>query len=118
MPDDRQPTPLRRPPAKAAAARHEMPAIDEAGLEAARRADRVIAAARAAGADRWVAYLEPLADRLRDDDPHGLRQAALRARAAYGPKDSVRDGLPSEVTEPFLEAIDRLLKVLNRRDVA
>jgi len=118
MPDERRPTTLRRPPAKSGAARHEVPAIDEAGLEAARRADRVMAAARDAGADRWVAYVAPLADRLRDDDPRDLRQAALRARAAYGPKDSIRDALPAEVTEPFLESLDRLLKALNRRDVA
>jgi hypothetical protein len=95
-----------------------MPAVDEAGLEAGRRADRVIAAARAAGADRWVAYFEPLADRLRDDEPRDLRQAALRARAAYGPKDSIRDVVAPEVSEPLLEAVDRLLKVLNRRDLA
>jgi hypothetical protein len=41
----------------------------------------------------------------------------MRARAAFGPKDSVRDALPEDVTEPFLDAIDRLLKQLNRRDV-
>ena len=39
----------------------------------------------------------------------------MRARAAYGPKDSVRDALPADVTEPFLDAIDRLLKELARR---
>jgi hypothetical protein len=93
-----------------------MPAVDEAALVAARCVDRVIAAARDAGAERWLAYFEPMADRLRDDEPRGLRQVAMRARAAFGPKDSVRDALPSEVTEPFLEAIDRLLKQLNRRD--
>ena len=38
--------------------RHEMPAVDEAGLTAARQVDRVIAAARTLGADRWVAYFE------------------------------------------------------------
>jgi hypothetical protein len=97
--------------------RHEMAAVDEAGLGAARAADRLLSAARAAGATRWVAYFEPLADRLRDDEPRGLRQAALRARAAYGPKDSVRDALDDEVTRPLLDAIDRLLKQLNRRDV-
>jgi hypothetical protein len=97
--------------------RHDMPAVDEAGLAAGRAADKVIAAARDQGSERWVAYLEPLADRLRDDEPRGLRQAALRARAAYGPKDSVRDVLPDDVTMPFLEAIDRLLRQLNRRDV-
>jgi hypothetical protein len=38
----------------------------------------------------------------------------MRARAAYGPKDSVRDALPPDVTEPFLEAIDRLTRAINR----
>ena len=97
-------------------ARHELPAVDEAGLIAGRHADRLVAAAEAAGATRWLRYFEAMPDRLRDDEPRSLRQVALRARAAYGPKDSVRDALSPEVTEPFLESIDRLLKQLNRRD--
>lgn len=97
-------------------ARHELPAVDEAALIAARHADRVVAAAAASSADRWARYFDAMPDRLRDDEPRSLRQVALRARAAYGPKDSVRDALPADVTEPFLEAIDRLLKQLNRRD--
>jgi hypothetical protein len=97
-------------------ARHELPAVDEAGLHAARQADRLLKAAETSGIERWRRYFEAMPDRLRDDEPRGLRQVALRARAAYGPKDSVRDHLPAEVTEPFLEAIDRLLKQLNRRD--
>ncbi len=67
---------------------------------------------------RWTAYLEPIPDHLRDDDIADLRRSALRARSAYGPKDSVRDVVPREVTEPFLDAIDRLLKELARRDLA
>ena len=97
--------------------RHELPAVDEAGLVAARAADRVVAAAIARNATRWVRYFETMPDHLRDDDPRALRQVAMRARAAFGPKDSVRDQLPEDVTEPFLGAIDRLLKQLNRRDV-
>jgi hypothetical protein len=97
-------------------ARHQLPAVDEAGLAAARDADRLLAALRAVGNERWTAYLEAMPDRLRDDEPRGLRQVALRARAAYGPKDSIRDVAPAEVTEPFLDAIDRLLKQLARRD--
>jgi hypothetical protein len=97
-------------------ARHELPAVDEAGLVAGRQADRIVAAAEAAGATRWLRYFEAMPDRLRDDEPRSLRQVALRARAAFGPKDSVRDALPPDVTEPFLESIDRLLKQLNRRD--
>ena len=95
-------------------ARHEHPAIDEAGLVAARHADRLLAAAREIGSDRWVAYLEPLPDRLRDDDPTALRATATRSRAAYGVKDSIRDVLPEALTEPFLDSIDRLIRELNR----
>jgi hypothetical protein len=98
----------------AAPARHERPVIDAAGLEAARHADRLVAAARDLGATRWERYLEPLPDRLRDEEPAALRRTAMRARAAYGVKDSVRDALPAELTEPFLDAIDRLLRELNR----
>jgi hypothetical protein len=98
-------------------ARHERPAIDETALAAARTADRLLDAARASGHARWIAYLEPIPDHLRDDGIADLRKTALRARAAYGPKDSIRDVLPREVTEPFLDAIDRLLKELNRRDL-
>jgi hypothetical protein len=95
-------------------ARHERPAIDEAGLAAARHADRLVAEARARGLTRWVTFFETLPDRLRDEDPHALRSTAMRSRAAYGAKDSVRDALPADLTEPFLESIDRLLRELNR----
>ena len=98
-------------------ARHEHPAIDEAGLIAARHADRLLAATRDLGLTRWVAYLEPLPDRLRDDDPWALRATATRCRAAYGVKDSIRDVLPEELTEPFLDAIDRLNRELNRAEL-
>ena len=98
-------------------ARHERPAIDEAALVAARAADRLLDDARARGATRWVTYLEPLPDHLRDGDLADLRRIALRARAAYGPKDSIRDMLSREVTEPFLDAIDRLLRVIAKREV-
>jgi hypothetical protein len=98
-------------------ARHERPAIDEAALVAARAADRLLDDARARGATRWIAYLEPLPDHLRDGDLADLRRLAMRARAAYGPKDSIRDTLSADVTEPFLIAIDRLLKVLAKHEV-
>ena len=96
------------------AARHERPAIDDAALLAARHADRLLAEARARGLTRWIDYLEPLPDRLRDDEPVALRATATRSRAAYGVKDSIRDVLPPELTEPFLDSIDRLLRQLNR----
>jgi hypothetical protein len=103
--------------ARVGSARHELQAVDEAALVAARHADRLLDAAQAVGAARWAAYLAPLPDRLRDEDLPALRSTALRARAAYGPKDSIRDTLPETLTEPFLGAIDRLLKVLAREAV-
>jgi hypothetical protein len=108
MTEARSERPTRRP------ARHDLPAIDEAGLVAARHADRLLAAAREIGSVRWTAYFEPLPDRLRDDEAAALRATATRCRAAYGVKDSIRDVLPAELTEPFLESIDRLVRELNR----
>jgi len=94
--------------------RHELPEVDAAALEAARAGDVLVAAAREMGNERWLRYLEPLPGRLRDDALPDLRGAARLARAAYGPKDSVRDALPWELTEAFLDRIDRLLKAINR----
>lgn len=94
--------------------RHELPEIDATALEAASAGDAMVAAARAVGSERWLRYLEPLPGRLRDDPLPDLRSAARRGRAAYGPKDSVRDELPPEVTERFLDGLDRLIRAINR----
>lgn len=102
------------PPRPTPLARHDAPAVDAAALAAARWADRLLEAARVARRERWVLFLAELPDRLRDDPLPTLRGTALRARAAYGPTDSIRDGLPPELTEPFREAIDALLRALNR----
>jgi hypothetical protein len=96
--------------------RHELPDVDAAALDAARAADALVAAARDLGNERWLRYLAPLPDRLRDDALPDLRSAARLARAAYGPKDSIRDSLPWELTEAFLERIDRLIRAINRWD--
>ncbi len=96
--------------------RHQLPDIDAAALEAARAADRVLAAAVAMESERWTRYFEKIPGRLRDDPVPDLRAATRLARAAYGPKDSIRDTLPQEVTEPFLDRLDRLIRVINRWD--
>lgn len=98
-------------------ARHERPDIDEAALVAARAADRALAGAVERHAGRWATYLDPLPDRLRDGDLRELRPTAMRVRAAFGPKDSIRDALPPDLTEPLLDAVDRLLKALARREL-
>jgi hypothetical protein len=95
-------------------ARHERPAIDEAALVAARAADRLLAEARERGLVRWAEFFGATPELLRDSALRDLRGVAMRARSAYGPKDSVRDALPAELTEPLLTALDRLLKALAR----
>ena len=81
---------------------------------AARHADRLLAAARDLGSARWTAFFEPMPERLRDEEPTALRATAIRCRAAYGVKDSVRDVLPESLTEPFLDALDRLIREIDR----
>ena len=97
-----------------APARHETPEIDAAALEAARAADGLLAAAVAVGSQRWIRYLAPMPDRFRDDPIPSLRATARAGRSAFGPKDSIRDVLPESATEPFLDAVDRLLKLIAR----
>ena len=97
-------------------ARHEVPAIDELAFAAARAGDVVLAAAEDRGSARWSRELGRIPDALRDGDLADVRRAVVRARAAYGPKDSVRDALPADATEPFLKAIDRLIRELARYD--
>jgi hypothetical protein len=98
--------------------RHELPEIDEAALVAARCADRLLAAARELGSARWEAFLAPLPERLRDAPPSELRAVARRGRAAFGAKDSIADVLPWEDAIAFRDALDRLAKLLARREAA
>ncbi len=95
-------------------ARHELPRIDELALIAARAGDRLVASAEERGAARWREELGAIPDVLRDGDLRDVRRVAVRARSAYGPKDSIRDALPPDVTEPFLAAIDRLIREIHR----
>jgi hypothetical protein len=95
-------------------ARHERPVIDEAALTAARSAERLLDAARARGLTRWEEFLAQVPGLLRDVAIADLRRVAMRARAAYGPKDSIREMFPADLTEPFLNDLDRLLKALAR----
>ncbi len=104
-------------------ARHEIPLIDERALAAARAGDRLLAVAAervaasdpaARGAARWARELGGVPDVLRDGELRDVRRAAVRSRSAYGPKDSIRDALPPDVTEPFVAEIDLLLREIAR----
>jgi hypothetical protein len=95
-------------------ARHELPDIDEAALRAARTADKLLDAARERGSQRWADFLAPVPEQLRDASVPQLPRIIQRARAAYGHKDSIREVLPEELTEPFLDQLDRLRKAVAR----
>lgn len=105
-------------PRDAGPARHERPAIDEAALAAARDAEKLLAEASERGAGRWAAFLADIPDRLRDVAVADLRAVAMRARSAYGPKDSIREALPAELTEPLLADLDRLLRALAKDELS
>ena len=98
--------------------RHEVPAVDEAALAAARDVEVLLAAARDVGAGRWEAYLAPLPDLLRDAPPADLRAVARRVRAAFGPKDSIVDALPWAACLALRDHIDVLQRVLVRTEAA
>jgi hypothetical protein len=112
-------------------ARHELPDLDACAMKAAALVDRLVAEANriadegaaprtgrdataAAAAERWAGYFQHIPDQLRDEPVSRLRLVARRARAAYGPKDSIRDLFAPEFTEPLLDAIDRLVKAISR----
>ncbi len=95
-------------------ARHELPAIDEAALTAARSADKLLECATERGSQRWADFLALVPDQLRDAGIGELWVVTQRARAAYGHKDSIRESLPGDLTEPFLAQIDLLRKALVR----
>jgi hypothetical protein len=99
-------------------ARHERPEIDHLALAAARTAERLLEVARARDLTRWREFLSPLPDLLRDAGLAELRRTARRARAAYGPKDSIREALPIQATEDLLDDLDRLLAALAREEAA
>lgn len=99
-----------------APSRHELPAIDEAALHAARLADPVLAYCRARGEARWERVLAPIPDALRDGTLPDVRTAARAARATFGTKDSLADVAPAELWVPFRDALDDLIRRLARLD--
>ena len=55
-------------------------------------------------------------DVLRDGDLTDVRRAAVRARSGLRSEGLDPRRLPPEATEPFLEAIDRLIREIARYD--
>jgi hypothetical protein len=96
--------------------RHELPAIDDAALRAARLADPVLAYCRERGLERWERVLGPIPDALRDGALPDVRAAARTARSTFGTKDSLADAVPSDLWIPLRDAVDDLIRRLARLD--
>ena len=99
-----------RPPA-----RHELPRIDEAALEAARLADRLLDAARGRGDRALGGVPRPVAGTAaRRGTGRAAQRRRCAARAAFGRVTRSGTRFADDLTLPFLAALDRLLKVLAR----
>jgi hypothetical protein len=95
--------------------RWQDPGLDEAALEVARRVRGALAALGGLGQERWVGYLEPLLPAFEDGDQADLLAACRRARAAFGPRDSLSEAWPSDDAALLRDSIDRLQRLLDRR---
>ena len=96
--------------------RHADPALDQAGLRAAILLERILdgltderARARFLPYRVWTAQ-------LRDAQGGALRKGATAVRAALGPGDGLSDAASVEAVEELREALDEILRILNRRD--
>ncbi len=96
--------------------RHELPAIDDAALRAARLADPVLAYCREHGLQRWERVLAPIPDALRDGTLPDVRSAVRTARSTFGTKDSLADAVPAHLWIPLRDALDDVIRRLARLD--
>lgn len=97
--------------------RHADPRLDEAGLRAATLLDAALDAVASPSARMRFASLRGAAEGLRDASGAQLRRSAVVARAALGPGDGLADHADPHIVAELREAIDDLLRMLNRRDL-
>ena len=95
--------------------RHADHALDRAGLHAAQlleqALDQLVDAAQRA---RFAPYRALAAD-LRDARGEALRRSAVAIRAALGPGDGLADVVDAAAVTELREALDLVLRILNRR---
>ena len=95
--------------------RHADPRLDEAGLRAATLLEAALAGVALPAARERFAPLRSAAADLRDASGAELRRSAVRARAAIGPGDGLADHADAALVAELREAIDEVLRILNRR---
>lgn len=98
------------------APRHADPILDGAGLRAAHLLERILDGLGDADARARFAPYRACAVQLRDARGASLRRGVVTVRAALGPGDGLADIVSAEVVTELREALDEILRILNRRD--
>jgi hypothetical protein len=101
--------------AEAELPRHADEQLDQAGLHAALLVEQVMSALPTEPLRRRFAPLTRHAAQLRDASGEALRKSAVATRAALGPGDGLADYVEPPLAVALREALDEVLRILNRR---
>ena len=89
--------------------------LDEAGLRAALLLEAALDAIVIPVARERFTSLRAVAADLRDASGAALRRSAVVARASLGPGDGLSEHVDPRIVAELREAIDEVLRILNRR---
>ena len=103
--------------AESARPRHADQELDQAGLRAAILVERVLGELPTENLRARFAVLRDRAADLRDAGGDALRSSAVATRAALGPGDGLADYVELPLVVDLREALDEVLRILNRRAV-
>ena len=101
--------------AEAELPRHADEQLDQAGLLAALLIEQVMSALPTEQLRIRFAPLTRHAAQLRDARGESLRKSVVATRAALGPGDGLADYVESNLAVALREALDDVLRILNRR---
>jgi len=101
--------------AEAEIPRHADEQLDQAGLQAALLVEQVMRALPTEPLRVRFASLARHAAQLRDASGEALRKSAVATRAALGPGDGLADYVEPRLAAALREALDEVLRILNRR---
>jgi hypothetical protein len=101
--------------AEAELPRHADAQLDEAGLHAALLVEQVMSALPTEPLRLRFAPLARHAAALRDASGEALRKSAVATRSALGPGDGLADYVEPPLAIALREALDDVLRILNRR---
>ena len=102
--------------AEAELPRHADAQLDQAGLHAALLVEQVMSALPTEPLRLRFAPLMRHAASLRDANGEPLRKSAVATRAALGPGDGLADYVEPSLAIALREALDEILRILNRRE--